>query len=163
VVWVVEEVRVLGELAELAEVGGTALVGAMATDAWQVARSGVARLFGRGGVARQAGIEAQLDSNAVLVAQAEDPEAIRQSLVGVWRLELEGLLRRYPEAEAELRALVAQVRKALPAPQQRWVQTNIAREQAVQNIVQHGTLHVYPGAERPTGGDSPGSPGAGSR
>jgi hypothetical protein len=154
---------VLGELAELAGAGGTALVGAMATDAWQVARSGVARLFGRGGPARQVGIEAQLDSNAVLVAQAEDPEAVRQSLVAVWRLELEGLLRRYPEAEAELRALVRQVREALPAPQQTWVQTNIARDQAVQNIVQHGTLHVHPGADRPTGGDPPGSLGAGSR
>jgi hypothetical protein len=141
----------LGELAELASAGGTALVGAMATDAWQATRSGVARLFGRGGPDRQAAIEAQLEGNAALVAQAQDPDQVRQSLAPVWRLELEALLRRYPEVEAELRVLVKQVREALPAPQQTWVQTNIARDQATQNIVQHGTLHVHPGSIGSTG------------
>jgi hypothetical protein len=117
----------------------------MVTDAWQATRSGVARLFGRGGPDRQYVIEAQLDANAALVAQAEDPEAVRQSLVPVWRLQLEALLGQYPDVEEELRALVAQVHKALSASQQTWVQTNIARDQAIQNIVQHGTLHVRPG------------------
>lgn len=150
----------LGELAAaLADAGGTALVGAMATDAWQATRSGVSRLFGRGGSARQSVIEAQLDDNAALVAQAEDPEAARQSLVPVWRLQLEALLRQHPDAEEELRVLVAQVRQALPASQQAWVQTNIARDEATQNIVQHGTLHVHPGVEGPAGSSS-GSPGA---
>src|SRR5581483_9272505 len=74
--------RVLGEVAAaLAEAGGSALVGAMATDAWQATRSGVARLFGRDGSARRAAIEAQLDGNAALVAQAEDPDEVRASLV----------------------------------------------------------------------------------
>lgn len=135
-------------LAALAAAGGTGLVGAMATDAWQTARSGVARLFGRAGPQRQAEIETQLDSNAALVAGAEDPgeaEQIRQSLAGMWRLELAALLRRDPGAEDDLRALVAQIHDALPAPQQTWVQTNIARDHATQNIVQHGTMHVHPG------------------
>jgi hypothetical protein len=136
----------LSELAELAEAGGSALVGAMATDAWQATRSGVARLFGRGESARQIAIEAQLDGNAALVAQADDPDGVRQSLAPAWRLQLEALLRQDPAVEEELRALVAQVRQALPAPQQSWVQTNIAREEAIQNIVQHGTLHVHPAA-----------------
>ena len=154
----------LGELAAgLAGAGGTALVGAMATDAWQVTRSGVARLFGRGGSDRQTAIEAQLDGNAALVAQARDPDEVRQSLVGVWRLQLEALLREHPDVEEELRALVAQVREALPAPQQTWVQTNIAREQATQNIVQHGTLHVHPGGHGPTSGDRSGTGGLESR
>lgn len=148
----------LSELAVLAGAGGSALVGAMATDAWQATRSGVAGLFGRGGPARQTAIAAQLDDNAALVAQAEDPDEVRQSLAAVWQLQLEALLRQDPGAEEELRALVAQVRQALPAPQQTWVQTNIARDQARQNIVRHGTLHVHPG-----GGDPPGSTGAGSR
>ena len=139
-------------LTALAGAGGTALVGAMATDAWQTTRAGVARLFGRGGPDRQAAIETQLDSNAALVAQAEDPseiDEIRQSLAGMWRLELAALLRRHPEAEDELRALVAQIHDALPAPQQTWVQTNIACDQATQNIVQHGNLHVHPGDTGP--------------
>ncbi|MGH3907240.1 MAG: hypothetical protein ACRDTE_24145 [Pseudonocardiaceae bacterium] len=139
-------------LAALAGAGGTALVGAMATDAWQVTRAGVARLFGRGGAVRQAAIEAQLDNNAILVDHAADPgeiDEIRQSLAGMWRLELATLLRQHPDAEDELRALVAQIHDALPASQQTWVQTNIARDQATQNIVQHGNLHVHPGGTGP--------------
>jgi hypothetical protein len=146
----------LGELAELAGAGGTALVGAMATDAWQATRNGVARLFGRDGPARQTAIEAQLDGNAALVAQAEDPDEVRQSLVPVWRLQLDALLRQYPDVEQELRGLVAQVAEALPAAQQMWVQTNVARDQATQNIVQHGTLHVHSSGDGPNGGDAPG-------
>jgi hypothetical protein len=135
-------------LAELAAAGGSALVGAMATDAWQATRSWMAGLFGRGGPAEQAAIEAQLDGHAALVAQAEDPDEARESLVAVWQLQLRSLLRHHPEVEEDLRELVARVQEALPVSQQTWVQTNIARDQATQNIVQHGTLHVHPsGAE----------------
>ncbi|MGH3939357.1 MAG: hypothetical protein ACRDTG_12115 [Pseudonocardiaceae bacterium] len=130
-------------LTALAGAGGAALVGAMATDAWTSTRSGVARLFGRAGAAQQAVIEAQLDGNAALVAQADDPDEVRRSLVPVWRLQLEALLRQHPEAEQELRALVSQVREALPP--QTWVQTNIARDHATQYNVQHGNMHVHPG------------------
>ncbi|MGH4016007.1 MAG: hypothetical protein ACRDSL_19210 [Pseudonocardiaceae bacterium] len=121
----------------LAEAGSTALVGAMATDAWPSTRAGAGRLFGRGRQARQARVEAQLDGNAALVAQADDPDEVRQSLVPVWRLELEALLRRHPAAEPELRALVARVRDALPAPQQTWVAMNLTHDQSTQSIVQH--------------------------
>ncbi|MGH3937108.1 MAG: hypothetical protein ACRDTG_00505 [Pseudonocardiaceae bacterium] len=136
-------------LTALAGAGGTALVGAMATDAWTSTRSGVARLFGRGGTAQQTAIEAQLDSNAALVAQADDPDEVRRSLLPMWRLQLEALLRQHPEAEQELRALVSQVRAALP--EQRWVQTNIARDHSTQYNVQHGTIHVHPGGSHQTG------------
>lgn len=143
----------LGEVAAaLAEAGGSALVGAMATDAWQATRLGMARLFGRGGSAQQAAIEAQLDGNAALVAQARDPDEVRASLVPVWRLQLEALLREYPDVVEELGVLVGQVRESLPASQQAWVQTNIARDQGTQNIVQHGTLNVHPGEQRPAAG-----------
>lgn len=140
----------LGELAELAGAAGTALVGAMATDVWQVARSGVVRLFGRSGPARQTAIEAQLDGNAALVAEAGNPDELRQSLATVWRLELEALLRQHPDVEQELRVVMAQVWDGLPASQQTWVQHNIARDQATQNIVQHGTLHVHQSGSGPT-------------
>lgn len=139
----------LAELATLAGAGGMALVGAMATDAWQATRLGVARLFSCSGPARQAAIEGQLDGHAALVAHAEDPDEVRQSLAAVWRLELAGLLSQHPEVQDELRNLVAQIRQMLPAPQQTWVQTNIARDQATQNIVQHGNLHIHPGSTAP--------------
>jgi hypothetical protein len=144
-------------LAALAGAGGTALVEAMATDAWQATRTGVARLFGRGGPARQTAIETQLDGHAALVAQAEDPDEVRQSLAAVWRLELTALLSQHPDAEDELRALVAQIQQALPAGAQTWVQTNIARERSAQYNVQHGDLHVHPAHLHPdgAGADSP--------
>ena len=132
-------------LAELAAVGGSAVVGAMATDAWEVTRSWVAGLFGRGGAVGQAAIEAQLDDHAALLDQAEDPDGVRESLVAVWRLQLQSLLRQHPEVEEDLRVLVARIREALPVAQQTWVQTNIARDHATQNIVQHGMVHVHPG------------------
>lgn len=112
---------------ELVEAGSTAVVGAMGTDAWQTTRASVARLFGRGRPNRQARYEAQLDDNAAQVAGANDPDRVREGLVPVWRLELQGLLRRHPDAENELRALVQRVADALPAAQQDWVHTHLSR------------------------------------
>lgn len=148
------------ELVKLAGAGGSALVGAMATDAWQATRSEVARLFGRGGPVRRSVIEAQLDRNADSVEHAANPDEVRRNLAAGWRLELEALLREHPEVEEEVRALVAQVAEALPASHYAWVQTNIAHEQATQNIVQHGSLHVHR-SDGPAGGGAPGAGGAG--
>jgi hypothetical protein len=135
---------VVGEaLAALVEAGSGALVGAMATDAWQATRAGVVHLFGRGGTVRRKVIEAQLDGHADLVARAESPAAVRQSLVGLWRQELEALLHCCPEAEQELRALMMHISEALPDREQAWTQTNTAHDHATQNIVQHGTLNVH--------------------
>jgi len=155
----------LEELTTLASAGGAALVGAMATDAWQTARAGIARLVGHEASAQRATIEAQLDGHADLVARAADPEQARESLVPLWQLELQELLRHHPEMADGLRALLARVQAELPAAQQRWVQTNISRDQATQYIVQHGTLHVHPGTDHSSGGEAPGTGGtaAGSR
>lgn len=112
---------------DLVEAGSTAVVGAMGTEEWQTARAGLARLFGRGRPLRQARYEAQLDDNAARVAQADNPDQVRDGLVPVWRLELQGLLRRHPDAEGELRALVARVADALPAEQQDWVHAYLTR------------------------------------
>jgi hypothetical protein len=102
----------------------------MDTDAWQSTRTRVARLFGRGRPIRQARYEAQLDDNATQVAQADHPDDVRESLVAVWRLELQALLHRHPDAAEELRALVVAVQPALPAAQQAWVRTYLAQQQS---------------------------------
>jgi hypothetical protein len=115
------------ELAALAGTSATTLVAAMTTDAWQSVRSGVARLFGRANDSRQKAVESQLDSNAELLAQVDDPERARQNLVGLWQLELERLLSEHPDAASELQALMAQARKQLPPAQQTWIQTIVAR------------------------------------
>ncbi|MEI5131995.1 hypothetical protein RB199_07160 [Streptomyces libani] len=109
-------------LDELVTAGGTAVVGAMATDSWMLARTRVAELFRRrGGEERQQAIEGQLDSNARLVAEAEDGDQVRQTLLPLWQLELRSLLRRDPAAAEELRALIEEVRPAGNS-ESKWVQ-----------------------------------------
>ncbi|WP_132347356.1 hypothetical protein [Micromonospora sp. 15K316] len=135
-------------LTVLATNGGAALAAAMATDAWQAARNGTARLFGRQGSDRQAAIEAQLDGNVVLVERAGDRVQARQRLVPLWEMELIRLLEDHPEAEAELRELVSHIREALPAGQQRWaqVQVNIAHGNSRQFAALGGNViyHQHP-------------------
>ena len=137
-------------LETLAAVGGTALVGAMATDAWHVVRDSVAHIFSRQGAQRRAVIEAQLDSNVVLVEGASDPERVRRGLVPLWQMELARLLEEHPDAEAGLEELIAYVREALPAGQQQWLQTNLARDNARLFAVQGGNIiyHESPSSDR---------------
>lgn len=142
------------ELATLAGTSAVTLVAAMTTDAWAGIRSGVARLFGRDGDARRQAAELQLDSNAELVGQADDKDRARQTLVGLWTLELERLLSQHPAAAVDLQALMDHARAQLPQPQQLWVQTIIAHgglSVGVQrgNVVMHGT-HWQPAAPPPS-------------
>ncbi|MEU9300972.1 hypothetical protein [Streptomyces sp. NPDC048269] len=133
----------------LAGAGATALIGAMATDMWQGARSGAVRLFGRGGEARGNAIGAQLDDDAVLVVRAEPGGAdeIREELQPVWRRRLLLLLEEHPDSEAELRELVERVQSGLPAERQVCVQSNTARDNATLFAVQGGNLHYHQAAD----------------
>ncbi|WAL71010.1 hypothetical protein OU787_05560 [Kitasatospora sp. YST-16] len=115
-------------LVALASAGGTALVGAMATDAWQTVRDGAARLFGRGGAAGQELVEARLDRDAGLVALASEPERARQGLAPAWQVELEALLTAHPELADELRVFVEQTVAALPRAEQHWTLNVTARD-----------------------------------
>ena len=128
--------HILGEWPAVARAGGTALVAAMATGGWQATRSGIAGLFNYRGPARQAAIELQLDAHAALVAQAENPDEVRQGLAAVWRLELTALLRHHPEAKDQLRTLTVQVWEALPTPQQTWLRATIAYNQTAHYTAQ---------------------------
>jgi hypothetical protein len=161
-----EKTMLTDALEALATVGGTALVGAMATDAWEAVRNKVAHIFGRQGTQRRAAIEAQLESNADLVESAGDPGRARQALVPLWQMELAKLLEEHPDAESGLEELIAYVREALPAEQQQWVQTNIARDNSRLFAVQGGNIiyHETPSSDlsgrslpRPSpGGNRPG-------
>ncbi|MDQ4033901.1 MAG: hypothetical protein M3332_17315 [Actinomycetota bacterium] len=110
-------------LAALAAAGGTAVVGAMATDAWQAARSGITRVLSRSGSPRQEVIEAQLDEDAGVLERTReaDRDQIRQELLPVWRRRLGDYLQQHPDAAEELGELVDQVREQLPSSQQAWV------------------------------------------
>ncbi len=108
-------------LAALAASGGTALVAAAATDAWQSTRAGFARLFTQ---AQRSGelIESRLDRTAAEVERAAEPDAVRELLVPDWQVRLSDLLEEHPELAAELRELTSRVQSQLPAAQQQWVQ-----------------------------------------
>lgn len=146
-------------LAALAGAGATALVGAMATDAWQVTRNGFARLFGRGDSGREELAERRLDDAAAALARASDGEhdRVRLEMLPAWRTRLEDLLEEDPQAAPDLEVLTEQIRAQLPAVQQVWVQNNVARYGGTVFAVQHGTQHIHDrhGATTPErGGES---------
>lgn len=127
-------------LEQLALAGGTAVVGAMATDSWMLARARVAELFRRSGDAkRQQALEGQLDSNAQLVAEAEDSDQVRQTLLPLWQLELRALLGRDPDAAEQLRALIEEVRPS-ETDEPKWVQDVDVRDNATAFAVQGGNI-----------------------
>ncbi|WP_185923734.1 hypothetical protein [Streptomyces sp. WAC05374] len=142
-------------LMALAGAGATALIGAMATDAWQGARGGIVRLFGRDNQGRGAVVAAQLDEDAALVGRADPAEEdhVREDLVPVWRRRLVVLLEEQPEAEEDLRGLVERVRGGLPDERRTWVQHNTARDNGTLFAVQGGSLHYHRAP-----GDGPSAP-----
>ncbi|MFE7772622.1 hypothetical protein ACFU5O_01715 [Streptomyces sp. NPDC057445] len=105
-------------LAALAAAGGTALVGAMATDAWQSARDGFARLLGRGGSEEVIAGQIEADAGVVERAEAAEREQAREDLARTWQRRMTDFLREHPESEQELRELIGQVRAELPKGQQ---------------------------------------------
>ena len=155
-------------LETLAAAGATALIGAIATDVWQAARSGFARLFGRGDQRRQELVDKRLAEAATQVTQADpsDQERARQELRAAWQVRLRDLLEEHPGAEEELRTLTEQVQAQLPAAQPAWVQHNLAREHGTVYGVMGGNQYIYgtPGptaphpaaeSEQPPGGGRP--------
>jgi hypothetical protein len=150
-------------LAALAAAGGTAVVQAMATDAWESARSGVARLLGRSeDPHRQEVIEAQLDDDVALLQRAGDAdrELVRQELEPVWRRRLATHLDQHPEAVDELRELVEQIRDRLPGEHRTVVnnQLNVVRDRGTGNFVVGGDQHIhhYHGPTGPPAGQAEG-------
>ncbi|WP_329493317.1 hypothetical protein [Kitasatospora herbaricolor] len=112
----------------LAGAGGTALVGAMATDAWRSVRTGAARLFGRDGESRHDAVAVRLEHDADLVVRASDPERVRGALAPAWQIELESLLTEHPELAGELEAFVTRTVAALPRAEQNWTLNVTARD-----------------------------------
>jgi len=108
----------------LAATGGATLVSAVATDAWSVTRSGIARLFGRGSAGREKTTEAKMDETAVALTQADASarEEILRTQAAVWSARLTDLLEEHPELREDVERLTGQVRALLPAARQQRVQ-----------------------------------------
>lgn len=153
----------------LALAGATTIVAAMATDTWQATRTAVTRLFRRGGAAEQTVVEAQLEGNAALLADAEDTEQACRALVQLWQLHLHALLRAHPDAAEELRALVAGAREQLPGERHAWVQHVVAHGGVAAGAMGDGSsvnvhYHADPKDVRPpVSGDRRPEGGGGSR
>ena len=131
--------------------GGSAFVGAVATDAWTGARAAMGRLFGRGGPRRQEIAEQLADQTAAEIeaAPADRQIEVRERWAARWQDRLADLVAEYPDLGEELRAWAEQLRAELPTAQQTWVNTFIARDNAVQYNAPGGTITVTNSGDRP--------------
>jgi hypothetical protein len=114
----------------------TALVGAMATDAWQQARTAITGLWRRAHPRHADEIGSELDAlrEQVLQARTDGDASTERALEGVWQLKLQGLLRSDPALAADVRRIVDEVlAPALPA----------ATQQHIGTIILSGTSHDY--------------------
>jgi hypothetical protein len=114
----------------LAMTGATTLVAAMATSAWESARSRAVALFGRRGDSER-DTRARLDRSAARVRAAEpddSADAVRTNQIARWQDDLFDLLSDRPETEGELRALIDDIQQQFPPVQQQWIQHVTARD-----------------------------------
>ena len=90
---------------------GTALVGAIATDAWQHVKQAVTGLWRRVHPGRADQVEGELDElrRQVLQARADGDPGTEHALEGAWQIRLQDLLGTDPALAADLRQVVDQV------------------------------------------------------
>lgn len=100
----------------LVALAGNALVAATVTDAWEEVRRRVAQLFGRGqldpGTAQR--LDATHDQLEAASAAPEELERVRAAEAVRWETRFGDLLADFPQAEAELRALLAEIQTMPP-------------------------------------------------
>jgi hypothetical protein len=114
---------------------GTALVGAIATDAWQQVHEAVTSLWRRVYPRREDdGIGAELDElrEQVLVARRDSDTSTEQALEGAWQLRLQQLLRADPALAVELQRVLDQVLTPALTP---------AEQARVGTIIMTGSSH----------------------
>ena len=99
----------------LAATAAAALLQAVVTDDWEGVRHKVTRLFGRG--QPDAAIERRLDAtrDQLTAAAPGEVETVRAALAAQWETRFADLLADHPGAEAELAALVKEIRPAVTA------------------------------------------------
>ena|SRR5215831_11919814 len=146
------------DVSGLVALAGNTLVAAAVTDAWETARQRFARLFGRG--KPDSATERRLGATRSQLAAA-DPAELEQAqadLAAQWALRLSDLLEEDPGAEAELRALVDEIRAMLPAGAVSAVGYAVAAGGDVNVSADHGSVAaaVIHGNMAPPGPTGPG-------
>jgi hypothetical protein len=115
---------------------GSALVGAMATDAWQQARGAVVELWRRVHPERADAVGRELETARaqVLAARREGDTDTEEALAGAWRLQLQQLLAQDPELVGELQRLLDEhLTPSLPQGEQTHIRTIIMNAEARDN------------------------------
>jgi hypothetical protein len=99
----------------LAAMAAAALVRAMVTDGWEGVRKKVARLFGRG--RPDVAIERRLDAtrDQLTAATPGGLERVQAALAAQWETRFADLLADHPDAEADLAALVNEIKPTVTA------------------------------------------------
>lgn len=120
----------------------TALVGAMATDAWQAARSAVLKLWNRVHSGQAAAIGQQFDEDRSDVLAEDDPQVLDQ-IADTWARHLVHLLRTDPALETELRRILDQELAPLLSPQQ---QRQVQQVWMTANASDQGKIYQSAGA-----------------
>ena len=107
----------LEALIALAALAGNTVVTAATTDAWEAARRKFARLLGRGDAKKEQLADKRLEETRRQLAgvSGQELEKARADLAKAWQVRMADLLEEDPGVEAELRALVEEVRAQLPA------------------------------------------------
>ncbi len=105
------------EIIALAASAGTALVTALATEAWQSASVGLVALWRRVLPERADAVEAELDATRgdLLEARNEGDKETQAELAAEWQGRMRRLLSAHPEAADELRALLLDPQAQPPA------------------------------------------------
>ena len=95
---------------------GQTIVAAAVTDVWEAARARFAQLLGRGDPRKTSLAERRLAQtrDQLSASQGTDLESVRAVLEAQWVTRLADLLDEEPDAEAELSALVGEIRAMLP-------------------------------------------------
>ena len=132
----------------LAQWAGQTVAAAAVTNVWEAARHKVARLFGRG--QPDAAIERRLDTtrDQLSTATPGDLETVQAALAAQWETRFADLLADHPDVEAELAALVKEIKPDVTAGDYSVAAggdvTATAKSGGVAANVVHGDVHTGP-------------------
>lgn len=120
---------------DLIDAASSALVTAMATDAWSWVKQGFVRIFARAGRPAEA-VEARLEASRGELVAAPGEDTVRAGIESAWRTRILDLIGDQPALMAELWALVekARAQNQNSAPASRIVQLAAAFDSANQAV-----------------------------
>lgn len=100
----------------LAQFAGQTVAAAAITDVWESARRKFAQWLGRGDPNKEQRAEARLEETRRQLGglRGQELEKVQAELGMVWQVRVADLLEDDPDAAAELRALVREIRSELP-------------------------------------------------